>query len=266
MSAHFRACSGSRKLKASTPRPVAGRQLDRAAVGAGHPHRRVRLLARLGHHVAARHREALALVAGVGLHHHHVGDLLGRLERQRLLAAGVDAVAPQLEAGGALADAEVDPAVGDEVHHRHRLGGAGGVVVVRDDLADAEADADALGLGRQRREEHVGGRAVGVLLEEVVLDRPGVVDAQLVGQDDLLGGLLDDAVLRLVVPRLGQLELVHHPELHARIASSRIVGRLVLDAADAAGEAGQSQECSTGSTSSAKSRIEASACSMGMPP
>ena len=51
-------------------------QLDGLAVGAGDPQRRVRLLHRLRHDVAARHLEELALEAGVGVHRHHVGALL----------------------------------------------------------------------------------------------------------------------------------------------------------------------------------------------
>ena len=82
------------------------------------------------------------------------------------------------------------------------------------ELDDAVAEADArrsLGGGR---EQHLGRAAVGVLLEEVVLDRPHVVDADAVRELDLLEGLLHDAVLRAGVPRTRQLELVEHAEPH----------------------------------------------------
>ena len=58
---------------------AARRHLDGLAVGAGDPQRRVRLLQRLRHHVAARHLEELALEAGIGVHRHHVGALLDAL-------------------------------------------------------------------------------------------------------------------------------------------------------------------------------------------
>ncbi len=180
----------------------------------GGPHRRMRLLHRLGQHVAARHLEVLALVARVRVHRHHVGDLLGRLQRHVALLPSGDVEAAQLHAGGGLPDAELGPAGGHQVQHADSLGGASRVVVQRDDLADAETDADAFGLGGQGGEEHLRRRAVRVLVEEVVLHRPGVVDAQLVGQHHLLDGLLDQLQLIAVMPRLGQLQLVEHPETH----------------------------------------------------
>ena len=44
--------------------PELGGDVDRLAVRARQPHRRMRLLHRLRHQVAARHREVLALEAG----------------------------------------------------------------------------------------------------------------------------------------------------------------------------------------------------------
>jgi hypothetical protein len=122
--------------------PVAGGDLDRVAVRARHPHRRVRLLARLGQHVSTGHRERLGRVARIRVEHHHVGDLLRRLERHRPLLLGRDVEAVQLEARRPLADAEVDATVGDQVERGEALGGARGMVVLRDDLADAVAEPD----------------------------------------------------------------------------------------------------------------------------
>ena len=109
----------------------------------------------------------------------------------RALLLGRDAEAAELQARGALADAEVDPAVGDDVERGQRLGRAGRVVVVGDHLADAVAEADALGQRRRGGQEHLGRRAVRVLLEEVVLDLPGVVEAEPVGELDLLQRLVE---------------------------------------------------------------------------
>ena len=63
MSTQACASSGSMKLNASAPSPLPGGDLDRLAVRAGDPHRRMRLLAGLGDHVAARQRERLRRVA-----------------------------------------------------------------------------------------------------------------------------------------------------------------------------------------------------------
>ena len=52
-------------------------------------------------------------------------------------------------------------------------------------------EADALGARRGGREEHLGGGGVAVLLEEVVLDLPDVVEADAVGELDLLEGVLE---------------------------------------------------------------------------
>ena len=108
-------------------------------------------------------------------------------------------------AGLALADAEPRPSARHQVEHGHRLGRARRMVVVGDDLTDAESDADLLGLGRQRCQEDLGRRAVRVLLEEVVFDRPRMVEPDLVGQHHLLRRLLDAAEFALGVPRLGDL-------------------------------------------------------------
>ena len=191
-----------------------GGDLDGVAVGAGHPHRRVRALHRLRHDVAAGEGKALALVAGVRVHHHHVGDLLGRLDGQSALLAGRNAEAAQLQPRGSLADPEIQPAAGDDVQRGQTLGRAGRVVVVGDHLPDAVTDADGLGEGCAGGQEHLGCGGMRILLEEVVLHLPSVVVAQPVGQHDLLQGVMEKLRLVAGVPRFGQLVLVENPETH----------------------------------------------------
>ena len=55
-----------------------------------------------------------------------------------------------------------------------------------------------------------------IFLEEMVLDLPGVVDAELVGEFDLIERLLEQPVLVALVPRPRQLVLVENAELHGR--------------------------------------------------
>ena len=57
-----------------------------------------------------------------------------------------------------------------------------------------------------------------VLLEEVVLDLPHRVEADAVGELDLLEGVLDQPLLAVVAPRAGDLVLVEDPEAHGASA------------------------------------------------
>jgi hypothetical protein len=88
------------------------------------------------------------------------------------------------------------------------------VVVAGRGLDDAVAQADVPGARGAGGEEDLGRGGVAVLLEEVVLDLPHHVEAQPVGQLDLLQGVLDQVVLGRVVPRPWQLVLVEDAELH----------------------------------------------------
>ena len=64
-------------------------------------------------------------------------------------------------------------------------------------------------------QEHLGCRGVRVLLEEVVLDLPDVLDAQAVGQLDLVEGVLHQLAFGVLLPGTADLVLVEDPELHA---------------------------------------------------
>ena len=113
-----------------------------------------------------------------------------------------------------LADAEVDASVRDQVECRQPLRGPRRVVVVGDHLADAVAEPDVRRSCRRSSEEHLGRRRVRILVQEVVLDLPRVVEAEPVGQLDLVEGLVEEPVLVVLAPRLGELVLVEDPELH----------------------------------------------------
>ena len=65
-----------------------------------------------------------------------------------------------------------------------------------------------------RGEKHLGRARVAVLLEEVVLDLPHVVDAEPIRELALLERVLDQLVLGVLRPRARQRVLVEQSELH----------------------------------------------------
>ena len=151
--------------------------------------------ARLRHDVARRHRDVLAGVAGERrLGHAPQRDPQPFLPHLALLDR-VDQEPAELGLRRRLAGAEVGAAVRHEVEHRDALGDAGRVVERRRRLHDAVPEPDALRALRRGGEEHLGRARVRVLLEEVVLDLPHVVDAERVGELDLLERVLDQLVL-----------------------------------------------------------------------
>ncbi len=130
------------------------------------------------------------------------------------LGLGVDEEAAQLGLRRGLPAAEVDPAVRDQVQHRDALRDPGRMVEQRRGLDDAVPEPHPFGALRHRREEDLGRARVRVLLEEVVLDLPAVLDAEPVGELALLEGVAEQLVLGLGTPRPRQLVLVEDAELH----------------------------------------------------
>ena len=117
-----------------------------------------------------------------------------------------------------LAHAEFDAAAAHQVEGRDPLGDTGGVGGGQ--LHDAVREADLLGALARRGEKDLGGRRVRILLEEVVLDLPGKVVAEPVGELDLVERVLVELELAFRRPRARQLQLVEYAELHA-LPSSR---------------------------------------------
>ena len=72
------------------------------------------------------------------------------------------------------------------------------MVVARRHEHDAVSQPD-LARALRRRQEHLGRRGMRVLLQEVMLDLPRMVDAQPVGQLDLVESVLEQPVLGTVV-------------------------------------------------------------------
>ena len=185
---------------------------DGVELRAGDPQRRVRLLRRLGHHVAQRELEVVAVPLPTFVPEHRQRGLHRLLPHHALVA---EAAIEGMELGdrGALAQAELDAAVRHQVERRHPLGDARRVV--GGELDDAVAEADLLGALARRGEEDLGRRRMRVLLEEVVLDLPGVVVPEPVGELDLIERVLDQRALGVRGPRARELMLVEDAELHA---------------------------------------------------
>ena len=113
--------------------------------------------------------------------------------------------------------AELEPAVGEVVEHGHPLGHLGRVVDLRQRVEDARAEVDPLGGVGQVAEHDVVGRQVGVLVEEVVLGRPDVLEPGLVGGHDRGQLVLEGVVLGVrvaVSAELGHVPLDEQAELH----------------------------------------------------
>ena len=167
-----------------------------------------------GQDVAQREVEVGAVVLHASVAEHRDQGAHGVLEHLALVA---EAPAEGVQLGDVrpLAEPELDAPVADQVEGRDALGHARRVV--GGELHDAVAEADALGALARRGQEDLGRRGMRVLLEEVVLDLPGVVVAEPVGELDLLERALQQAILAVLVPRSRQLVLVEDPELHGRL-------------------------------------------------
>src|SRR6266511_4049522 len=97
---------------------------------------------------------------------------------------------------------------------RRRLRAADRVVVRLGEQAHAVPEAHRGRLRRDGAVEHLGVRAVRVLLEEVMLDGPEGVETRLLAENGLLERVLVRGVLLAVGEGLGDRNLVEQRELH----------------------------------------------------
>jgi len=104
----------------------------------------------------------------------------------------VDAENVELVADEAAADAEIEATLRKLIEGRGLLGDPDRIVERQHGRAGAKPDA--LGAGRQIGQECVIGRKQSAVADEMVLDDPGVIDADLIGELDLL----DDAAIMLL--------------------------------------------------------------------
>ena len=164
----------------------------------GGPQRRMRLLARLRQHVAEREVEVRAVVLDAAVAEHR-DQAAHRILADRPLLVEANLERRQLGDQGALAHAELDAAVRDQIQRGDLLGHLGRMVGGQ--LEDAVAEPDALGALAGGGEEDLRRGGVRVFLQEVVLDFPGVVVAERVGELELGEGVLIELVLAVRPPR-----------------------------------------------------------------
>ena len=194
--------------------PLRGHQ-DRVAAAARNPQRRVGPLLRLRDDVSRRHRDPAPVVSGERLLHEHAGDRVQGLLPLGSLLLPIDPEPAQLDLRASLAGAELHPAAGDQVEGRHPLGHPSRVVDGRRGLDDPVSEADAAGALAGGGEEDLRGARVRVLLQEVVLDLPDVVDPEPVGQLHLLESVGQQPALVGLARGAGELVLVEEAKPHA---------------------------------------------------
>ncbi len=193
---------------------------QRVELRARHPQRRMRLLIRLRQHVAQRHVEVLAVMLGAAILEHRDDGLHGLFED---LALVLHRHAERLELGRrcAFAHAELATAARQQVEAGDTLGDARGMI--RRDLVNAVAEPDLLGALARGREERFGRRRMRIFFEEVMLDFPRIVVAELVGEFDLAQRVLIKPVFVALFPGARQLQLIKYAEFHLELSPTDLI-------------------------------------------
>ena len=186
----------------------------RGGPGAGHPHRRMRLLQRLGHDVARWHLDVLTLEAGERFLDHAADRHLERFLPHGPLVRGIDAESAEFANRRRLSGSELHATVGDEIERRNALGDPGRMIDRRGKVHDSEPEPNVLGALARSGEEDLRRGGVAVLLEEVVLGQPHRREAGLVRGLHFVEAVLEQQMLVVVTPRPRQRKLVEQRDLH----------------------------------------------------
>ena len=125
-----------------------------------------------------------------------------------------------------LAEAQLDTTVTEEVEGADAFRDARGMVGRQ--LDDAVGESDLLRPLAGGGEEDFRGGGMGILLQEMVLDLPGVVVSELVRELDLGERVLEQIVFSVRGPGSGKLMLVEDSELHGGLLVSGIHGWNIL--------------------------------------
>jgi hypothetical protein len=190
----------------------------------------MRFLVGLGQNGAFGHRPELALIRK-RLLHPHLGQAAHKLVPALLGGVGVGAKAAELGPGGGAAGADMQAPARQDVEGRGLLGDLDRMIELRHADHDAVADLDVLGQDGAGGEEQLGRRAVGIFLEEMVFDRPDMLEAQRVGELHLFEAIVVDRALLLGRPGARNGDLVEQAELHLPSPASLRNARLARQAA-----------------------------------
>jgi hypothetical protein len=140
--------------------------------------------------------------------------MFDRLLPHAAALGGVDPEALELGPGGGTTRAEIDASLRDEIEDGGGLGGADGMVVGLGHKAHAVTEPDVLGARGNSAVEHLGVRAVRILLQEVVLDGPERVPTMSIAGDRLLECVLVSDEFAVGLPGARDRDLVEQRELH----------------------------------------------------
>jgi hypothetical protein len=179
---------------------------------AGEEHRRVRVLVRSRDDRPRRDVDQLAVVLELRLAPHARDHARGLLElRGNLAHLGLEGA--RLLGCTPLADAEVQPALAQDVEHRDPLRHLDRMIHPEGQTHDAVPDANALGLARHVGQERLRGAHVRVPFQAVMLDGPDAIEAHLLRQHRLLDTLVHDLELGFA-GRVDDLCLEDHGKFH----------------------------------------------------
>src|SRR5208282_2943786 len=122
--------------------------------------------------------------------------------------------AAELDFGGAFAGTEVASPVAHQIERRDTLCYSRGMIDQRRKLNDSMAEADVLRALAARREENFRRRRMRILLEEVMLGCPHVVESEAIGEFDLFERVLEQLMFGIASPWPWELMLIETANFH----------------------------------------------------
>ena len=125
---------------------------------------------------------------------------------------------PSSSFGRRFAGAELDAPAAHQIERRDPFRDARRMIVSRRQQHDSVTEANLLGALAGSGQKNLGRRRMRVFFEKVMLDFPHVVDAELVGELDLIERILKQLQLRALLPRTRQLMLIKSSQLHLAIS------------------------------------------------
>src|ERR1017187_8742388 len=199
-----------------------------AGTGDCNPQGRMRLLVGLGNDGPLGHRPRSSLVREAFLGP-HLGQTMDELVPGFLGLVGVGAKAGQFRPGCGAAGADVETAAGKNIEDGGALGDFDRMIELGHAHDDAVTDAHFFGLHRARGQEQLGGRAMRIFFEEVMLDGPDGIEAELIGQRDLLEAVVVDGFFRFAAPWPRYGDFIEEAKFHCFTCCTSFVYRKAGD-------------------------------------